>query len=59
MQDRWSSAEAEEKIPVLLTSYTEKGIPARLMTFLVALFVAVSVTYLVPRKEVDGHRAEN
>ena len=50
VSERWSSEEVEEKIPVMVTSYTEKGIPARLLTFLVALFVAVSCTYLVPKK---------
>ena len=50
VSERWSTEEVEEKIPVMVTSYTEKGIPARLLTFIVALFVAVSCTYLVPRK---------
>jgi len=48
--ERWSTEEVDEKIPVMVTSYTEKGIPARLLTFIVALFVAVSCTYLVPKK---------
>ncbi|MCF8224119.1 MAG: sodium/proline symporter [Bacteroidales bacterium] len=51
VQEKWTAGEIEEKIPVLVTSYTEKGIPARLLTFLVALFVAVTGTYLLPRKE--------
>ncbi|MFP4488132.1 MAG: sodium/proline symporter [Bacteroidales bacterium] len=59
VSERWSSAEAEEKIPVLVSTYTEKGIPARLMTFLVALLVAAGVTYLVPRKGTDGNGAGN
>ncbi|MBN1387188.1 MAG: sodium/proline symporter [Bacteroidales bacterium] len=50
VSEQWSSEEIEEKIPVLVTSYTEKGIPARLLTFIVALLVAVSCTYLVPKK---------
>jgi hypothetical protein len=55
MKDRWSEEEMQEKIPVMVTAYTEKGIPARLMTFLVALMVAVGTTYLVPRKEIQPH----
>ena len=51
VQEKWTAGEIEEKIPVLVTSYTEKGIPARLLTFLVALFVAVTGTYLLPRKQ--------
>ncbi|MGM0667478.1 MAG: sodium/proline symporter, partial [Bacteroidota bacterium] len=55
MKERWSEEELQEKIPVMVTAYTEKGIPARLMTFLVALLVAVGTTYLVPRKEIQSH----
>ncbi|HKL67395.1 MAG TPA: hypothetical protein VJ877_05840, partial [Bacteroidales bacterium] len=51
VQEKWTATEIEEKVPVMVTSYTEKGIPARLLTFLVALFVAVTGTYLLPRKE--------
>jgi len=50
VSEQWSTEEVEEKIPVMLTSYTEKGIPARLLTFIVALLVAVGCTYLVPKK---------
>ena len=55
MEEGWSEEEVQEKIPVMVTAYTEKGIPARLMTFLVALMVAVGTTYLVPRKEMQSH----
>ncbi|MFO7851327.1 MAG: sodium/proline symporter [Bacteroidota bacterium] len=51
LEDRWSNEEIEKKIPVMVTAYTEKGIPARLLTFIVALVVAVGFTYLVPQKE--------
>ncbi|MBS0011471.1 MAG: hypothetical protein KFF49_08675, partial [Bacteroidales bacterium] len=50
LSDAWSEKEVQEKTPVLVTAYTEKGIPARLLTFLVALFVAVAGTYILPRK---------
>jgi len=53
MKERWTEEEVEGKIPVMVTAYTEKGIPARLMTFLVALLVAVGTSYLVPRKEME------
>jgi len=55
MEGRWSEEEVQEKIPVMVTAYTEKGIPARLMTFLVALMVAVGTTYLVPRREMPSY----
>jgi len=41
----------EEKLPVLVTTFTQKGLTARLFTFIVALVTAVLTTYLIPRKE--------
>ncbi len=41
---------AEKRVPVIISAYTEKGIPARLTTFLVSLLVAVVSTWLVPPK---------
>ena len=52
MEGIWSREETAEKIPVMISSYTSKGVPARLMTFLVALLVAVSTSYLLPKKEI-------
>jgi len=39
-----------KRIPVITSSYTEKGVPARLTTFLISFLVAVFSTYLVPPK---------
>jgi len=39
-----------KRIPVITSSYTEKGVPARLTTFLISFLVAVFATYLVPPK---------
>jgi sodium/proline symporter len=39
-----------KRIPVIITAYTEKGIPARLTTFLVSLAVAIFSTLMVPPK---------
>jgi len=41
-------------IPVITSSYLEKGIPARLTTFLVSLLVAVVSTYVV-RSNLPSH----
>jgi len=57
VSEKWGEQELQEKIPVMVTSYTEKGIPARLLTFIVAFIVAVSTTYLVPRKEAGEPEA--
>ena len=51
VSETWTGEETEEKVPVMVTSYTEKGIPARLLTFIVALAVAVFTTYFVPEKQ--------
>jgi len=41
----------DKKIAVISSSYTQKGVPARLTTFIFALAVAIGATYLVkPRK---------
>jgi len=52
VSEKWNDEEMQERIPVMITSYTEKGIPARLLTFIVAFIVAAGTTYLVPRKEM-------
>ncbi len=52
-----NNEEREEIIPVLVTAYTEKGIPARLLTFLVAFMVAILSTYLIPKK-MEGHETD-
>lgn len=44
----WEYDIIEEKLPSLVSSFTEKGVPARLLTFIVALLVAVISTYIVP-----------
>jgi hypothetical protein len=45
----------EEKLPVIKTAYTQKGIPARLTTFLFSLLAAVLSTLFLPsqKKPVD------
>jgi sodium/proline symporter len=42
---------AEEILPVLVSTFTQKGMTARLFTFVVALFTAVLSTFLIPKKE--------
>ncbi len=39
-----------KRISVITSSFTEKGVPARLTTFLISFLVAVFSTYLVPPK---------
>jgi sodium/proline symporter len=41
----------EDILPKISSSFISKGVPARLMTFLFALFTAVLSTWLIPRKE--------
>lgn len=43
----------QENLPRMVTTFTQKGIPARLMTFLVALATAVLSTFILPRKKAD------
>jgi sodium/proline symporter len=45
-----SEPSGAKRIPVITSSYTEKGVPARLTTFLISFLVAVFSTYLVPPK---------
>lgn len=52
MSSFWEYDRIEEKTPSLLSAFTEKGPPARLLTFIVALLVAIVCTYIVPPKEV-------
>ncbi len=52
MSSFWEYDRIEEKTPSLLSAFTEKGPPARLLTFIVALLVAIVTTYIVPPKEV-------
>jgi sodium/proline symporter len=40
-----------ERLPAMVSSYTEKGIPARLLTFFVALAVAISSTFLLKKRK--------
>ncbi len=53
MGSYWEYNMIEEKTPALISSFTEKGVPARLMTFFVALFVAIVTTFLVPPKKAE------
>jgi sodium/proline symporter len=41
----------EEILPKISSSFISKGVPARLMTFVVTFFIAVISTFLIPRKE--------
>ncbi len=45
--------EADDYIPVIARNASAKGITARLLTFIVAAFVAVVTTYLFPRKKQE------
>jgi sodium/proline symporter len=45
---------SDENLPVIVSAYTQKGIPARLTTFFAALVVAVFSTYLIPRQKRQG-----
>lgn len=40
----------DKRISVIITAYTQKGVPARLTTFLITLLVAIFATWLVPPK---------
>jgi sodium/proline symporter len=40
---------ADERIPAIVSAYTEKGIPARLLTFIVAFIVGIAATFLIPK----------
>lgn len=42
-----------ERLPAMVSSYTEKGIPARLLTFFVALGVAIASTFLLKKREPE------
>jgi Na+/proline symporter len=41
----------EETLPKLVSSFIQKGLTARLFTFIVALVTAVLTTYLIPKKK--------
>jgi sodium/proline symporter len=45
----------DKKISTLSSAYTQKGVPARLTTFLFSLFVAVATTFLI-RPDKDFHK---
>ncbi len=47
LNDLLAKYNSQENIPVITSAYTEKGIPARLTTFLVSLLVAVISTFLI------------
>lgn len=52
MSDTWDEETIAEKVPSLVSAYTEKGIPARLMTFIVALAAAIITTLFVKPRQV-------
>lgn len=41
----------EDILPVISSSFISKGIPARLMTFVFTLMIAILSTFLIPQKE--------
>ncbi len=41
----------EENLSLLVSTFTQKGLTARLFTFIVALVTGVLTTYLIPKKE--------
>jgi len=53
LSGRDSSVADDERIPAIVSAFTEKGIPARLLTFIVALAVAVAATFLIRKGSQD------
>lgn len=55
LSENFSTTATEEKIdktlPTLVSTFTQKGLTARLFTFIVALVTAVLTTYLIPKKK--------
>jgi len=47
VEEALNGSDATESLSIITSAYTEKGIPARLTTFLVCLIVAVFSTYLI------------
>ena len=45
------NSDSSADISAITSAYTEKGVPARLITFLVCLFVAIFATYFVPSEK--------
>lgn len=48
------SEDVSARLPAVVSAFAEKGIPARLMTFIVALLVAVASTFILRPKESPG-----
>ena len=48
LKEKVGEALGEESIQVVVSAYTQKGIPARLTTFIAALVVAVFSTLFIP-----------
>ena len=48
LQEKPGETIEAKRLSIITSAFTEKGIPARLTTFLAALAVAVFSTYLVP-----------
>lgn len=44
----------DERIPAMVSAYTGKGIPARLLTFVVALIAGIAGTYLLKKGRDEG-----
>ena len=44
----------EDIMPVLVSTFTQKGLTARLFTFIVALITAILATYIIPEKTSTG-----
>jgi sodium/proline symporter len=54
IQEKLTGYDSSGNVPVIVSTYTEKGIPARLATFILALLVAVFSTFFV-RPGVPNH----
>jgi sodium/proline symporter len=54
LKNHTESADDEKKLPVISSAYTEKGVPARLTTFIFSLIAAVLSTWLVKPERTTG-----
>ena len=41
----------EKRLSIISSAFMEKGVPARLTTFIFCLLVAVSVTFIIPDRK--------
>jgi sodium/proline symporter len=48
VKEKISDSDDSKKLAVITSSYTEKGVPARLTTFIFSLIVALLATFIIP-----------